>query len=68
MTKLLATLMALRTRTEVIQQELNSLVVQLEQEESEKEERGIYLAGSYLGTCWKKKPNTWPPEGEGDTF
>lgn len=68
MTKLLATLLALRTRTEALQQELNSLVVQLEQEESEKEERGVYLAGSYLGKCWKKKPNTWPPEGEGDSF
>ena len=68
MTKLLATLMSLRTRTEVLQQELNSLVTQLEQEEAEKEERGVYLAGSYLGKCWKKKPNTWPPEGEGDSF
>jgi len=68
MLNILPTLLALRTRTEMIQQELNSLIVQLEQETKEKEERGVYLAGSYLGKCWKKKPNSWPPEGEGDTY
>jgi hypothetical protein len=68
MYNLLPTLLALRTRTEMIQQELNSLIVQLEQEAEEKEERGVYLAGSYMGKCWKAKPNKWPPEGEGGQY